>query len=508
MKKLLEYTHEEARRFFLKQESYNNIDLPKYFVFSKLLEKISQKLAGGIVSGYCGFYIDENSGKQKPTFPGDFDDVNYKFLNNKDGKYAWRPLQLIHPALYVSLVNYMTQEQHWEIITERFQTFASNPKIKCLSIPLESETKLSDKAAKISHWWLEIEQKSLELALEYEYAVHLDVTDCYGAIYTHSVVWALHSKEDAKKDKGKKKLFGSKIDDHLQWMSFGQTNGIPQGSVLMDFIAEIILGYADELLSLRLAVIGITDFQILRYRDDYRIFSSTSQSAEIISKNISEILMGLGMRLNSQKTLVTNNVITDSIKPDKIYWLRNRRYFKNLQQQLLLIHHISNRYPNSGTLSKCLNQYFNNISAYKSIKNIPILISILIDIAYKNPRTYAISSAILSKLISHIESKAEQIKILTLIINKFKKIPNTGHLEIWLQRITIKIDEELEFNELLCKKVIESSIRVWNSEWLNNDLKKLIDNESIIDVDILTKMDKVMEKNEVQLFASNSDPYL
>ena len=28
-------------------------------------------------------------------------------------------------------------------------------------------------------------------------------------------------------------------------MTYGQTNGIPQGSSLMDFIAEIILGYAD-----------------------------------------------------------------------------------------------------------------------------------------------------------------------------------------------------------------------------------------------------------------------
>ena len=32
-------------------------------------------------------------------------------------------------------------------------------------------------------------------------------------------------------------------------MSYGQTNGIPQGSILTDFIAEIVLGYADEQIS-------------------------------------------------------------------------------------------------------------------------------------------------------------------------------------------------------------------------------------------------------------------
>jgi hypothetical protein len=35
----------------------------------------------------------------------------------------------------------------------------------------------------------------------------------------------------------------------MQGMNYGQTNGIPQGSVLMDFIAEMVLGYIDECLS-------------------------------------------------------------------------------------------------------------------------------------------------------------------------------------------------------------------------------------------------------------------
>jgi hypothetical protein len=29
----------------------------------------------------------------------------------------------------------------------------------------------------------------------------------------------------------------------MQGMNYGQTNGIPQGSVLMDFIAEMVLGF-------------------------------------------------------------------------------------------------------------------------------------------------------------------------------------------------------------------------------------------------------------------------
>lgn len=38
-KSILELNANEARQFFLKHESYCNIDLPKYFSFSELLEK-------------------------------------------------------------------------------------------------------------------------------------------------------------------------------------------------------------------------------------------------------------------------------------------------------------------------------------------------------------------------------------------------------------------------------------------------------------------------------------
>lgn len=37
-------------------------------------------------------------------------------------------------------------------------------------------------------------------------------------------------------------------------MQHNQTNGIPQGSVLMDFVAEIVLGYVDLRLSKELKI--------------------------------------------------------------------------------------------------------------------------------------------------------------------------------------------------------------------------------------------------------------
>lgn len=103
-------------------------------------------------------------------------------------------------------------------------------------------------------WWQMIEQRSIVLALDYNYVLHTDIVDCYGSIYTHSIPWAIHSKTEAKKkeNRNNKSFVGVMIDTHLQDMNYGQTNGIPQGSSLMNFIAEIVLGYVDSLLAKRL----------------------------------------------------------------------------------------------------------------------------------------------------------------------------------------------------------------------------------------------------------------
>ncbi len=507
MKNILEYDNKAARKFFLKEESYFNFDLPQYFTFKKVIEKAYKKIEGKATKS---FYATVTDGvKTKPDSPRNYDDVNYKILGNKDGKFAWRPFQLIHPILYASLVNQITTKESWDFIIERFEEFRSNEKIRCLSIPLESKGKVSDKALSIINWWREIEQESLRLALKFEYVLHTDITDCYGSVYSHSVVWALHGKSTAKVEKSNKTLIGNQIDWHLQDMSFGQTNGIPQGSTLMDFIAEIVLGYADFQLSERLSGTGIEDFQIIRYRDDYRVFANNPQHVEFILKNITEILIDLGMKLNSGKTLVSSSIVSDSIKPDKLFWIATKRRPFNFQEHLLTIHSLSIKYPNSGTLVKELNEFFNKIrSIKKSNESIPVLISILVDIAFKNPKTYPISAAILSKLLSKLKTKKEKGEVIDLIRTRFEKIPNTGHLQIWLQRITYKFDKSIEYGEHLCGKVLNQETEIWNSDWLNNNLKEMIEGIEIVDRKKLARINSTISSVEVQLFESKSNyPY-
>ena len=308
MTRILDLNHVNARAFLLTEESYFNFDLPTYYVFENLLHSVSNYIGSQELSALYSTY-NNGQGQAKRNLPADFENVNYKFLNNRDGKFAWRPFQLIHPVLYVSIVNKITEQENWNLIVARFVQFQTNPKIRCYSIPLRSENQQSDKASSISKWWEGIEQQSLELALKYEYVLHTDISDCYGSIYTHSVPWAIHTKHIAKVHRRNLNLIGNLIDKHLQDMAFGQTNGIPQGSVLMDFIAEMVLGYVDLELSERIQHADIQDYEIIRYRDDYRIFSNNPQTTEHITKLLTEILIELGMRLNAQKTIVSNNII-------------------------------------------------------------------------------------------------------------------------------------------------------------------------------------------------------
>ena len=499
MKQILDYNHQDARKFLLKEESYFNFDLPNYFEFSTIIDGISKKIEGKKLEE---FYKNINPRTRKPNkpFPSELENVNHILLNNKDGKYAWRPFQLIHPAIYVALVHSITDESNWAIIKKRFKKFSANPKIRCHSIPYESDTELSDKATSIANWRQTIEQNSLELALQYEYVMHTDITDCYASIYTHSIPWALHTKSFAKGNRGISHI-GNLIDKYIRDMSYGQTNGIPQGSVLMDFIAEMILGYSDLKLTKKINEEGIIDYQILRYRDDYRIFTNNPQDAEKITKYLTEILIELGMRLNEHKTMVSENVIRDSIKDDKWHWNSERQGSKSLQGHLLLIHQLSEKFSNSGSLRKALDKFFSRIESLKEIKeNIKVLISIIVDIGYKNPRTYPIVCGILSKLLSLIDDEPEQKAILSFINYRFEKIPNTGHIKIWLQRITIKTDRAIEYDELLCKRVNDNSIKIWNTKWLNNDLENIINQTNIINEDVISEIDTVIKSDEIKVF--------
>lgn len=117
------------------------------------------------------------------------------------------------------------------------------------------------------------------------------------------------------------------IQKYLRALQHGHNIGIPQGSVLFDFVSEIVLGYSDLLLHEALQKEGIEGYEIIRYRDDYRIFCNDRDTQEHISYILQGVLESLNFRMNSQKTKVSESIVTDSIKSDKLWYIYNTPIF-------------------------------------------------------------------------------------------------------------------------------------------------------------------------------------
>jgi hypothetical protein len=415
-------------------------------------------------------------------------------------------MEIIHPVLYVSLVNLITENGNWQLITDRFGKFQANDNIRCHSIPVKSLSAEKNQAEQVSLWWKEFEQRSIELSLTYDHVIHTDIVNCYGSLYTHSIAWALHTRsvaKDNRKNHGPSALLGNVIDWYTQAMRNGQTNGIPQGSVLYDFIAEMVLGHADELLTAAINEAGITDYRILRYRDDYRIFTNGTQSGEIILKLLTETLLTLGLRLHSSKTAFSPNVVRSSVKADKLSWAKKKQTDKNLLNHLLLIHGHSEEFPNSGSLVKGLGKFLHRIIGREKVPSVQAILAVAVDIAIRNPRTYPSIAAILSHLVAHLDP-SERISILNDIRTRFGKVPNSGYMDIWMQRFTIFIQKDIQYQQSLCQLLLGSPIALWENRWIKDlSLAAATDSAKILDQGILDSLNPLIQQDEIDLYLQN-----
>ena len=137
----------------------------------------------------------------------------------------------------------------------------------------------------------------------------------------------------------------------------------------------------------------------------------------------------------------------------------------------------------------------------RKYKNPLPLVSIVVDIAFRNPRTYSISATILSKLLSLLKTTSKKKRVIKKIRKKFSQIPNTGHMELWLQRITYPLDPSIDFEEPLCRLVRQKNVKIWNNKWINyKKLKEALDAEKIINRKELDCLPDVVPPVEVETF--------
>ncbi|MCG6406808.1 RNA-directed DNA polymerase, partial [Vibrio fluvialis] len=107
----------------------------------------------------------------------------------------------------------------------------------------------------------------------------IDISKFFDSIYTHSISWALKSKEFAKESR-EKNDFSSFFDKLMQRSNYNETNGIVIGNEVSRIFAEIIMQAIDLDLEYELEnnfeLKHGKDYSIRRYVDDFFIFGNNT----------------------------------------------------------------------------------------------------------------------------------------------------------------------------------------------------------------------------------------
>ena len=534
-KKILSLNHTEAMDFFLKSEQYHGFELPEYFVFDDLLQ--NAKNAVGITP--------YEECLQEGISPEQLPDVNLDILLNKDGRYAVRPIILANPFLYYFLVREICNEQSWTVVKQLFETFTV-PHITSCALPVIPKTKEPfHKSTTILNWWNTLEQRSIELSLDYRYMFVTDITNCYGSVNPQAFDWAFSFKDTEFEQKTKNPI-AKNIQKFLRAFQQGRNIGIPQGSAIFDFIGEIILGYSDLLLHEAIRKEGITtSYEIIRYRDDYRIFCNDKDVLEKISYILQHILENLNFRMNSKKTKISESIVTDSIKTDKLAYIYNTPIFNkkgvdfdSFEKHLLYILMFARQYPDSGSIKTMLSDIDKRIGEWlkpqtREVSTINLedsnntiekktetyqrklvggsvraMSAVCVQIALENVGCCHYALRVLSRMVDSLEDEQEKWDIIDQVYAKLCNQPNSDYNQLWLQNITYQKDKKKgtsPYNIRLCKVVMGENVELWNNSWLKKDLIKNYKQTSVVCNEVLKKVTPIITFRETRAYLETTE---
>lgn len=531
-KNVLSLESKDAMDFFLKSEQYHGFELPEYFVFDELLQNIKEVVED---KPYEECLQDEIS-------PENLSDVNLDILLNKDGRYAVRPIIMANPFLYYFLVREICNEQSWTLIKKLFEKFQV-PHITSCALPvIPKEKEPFHKSTTIINWWSSMEQRSIELSLEYRYMFVTDITNCYGSVNPQAFDWAFSFK-DTQYEKDNESSISKSIQKYLRAFQQGRNIGIPQGSAIFDFIGEIILGYSDLLLHEAIQKAGITNpYEIIRYRDDYRIFCNDKDVLEKISYILQHVLESLNFRMNSKKTKISDSIVTDAVKPDKLTYIYNTPIFNkkgcdfdSFEKHLLYILMFARQYPDSGSIKTMLSDIDKRMEDWikpyeEEVTTTPILeddepktekitkqrrlvggsvramSAVCTQIALENVGCCHYALRVLSRMVDSLKDENEKSAIISLVYSKLCNQPNSDYNQLWLQNITYQQDKKngiSPYNMRLCRVVAgDKSVELWNNKWVKPELLSNLHVNRIVNAETLKKVTPVITFRERRAYDS------
>lgn len=376
------------------------------------------------------------------------------------GHLSWRTFNFLHPYIFTHLNEVIFEKENWKIINKKL---TQDTLVNCYSVPIFKVKKLEKLSGRSILNWLQMAEKDLiKDCVEFKYLTVTDIKNFYPTIYTHSIAWAINGKSLMKISANRKdyNLLGNKLDKLCQNSKDGQTNGIAVGSMTSDILAEIILADVDikltEELRKKTSFVKPKDVLILRYRDDYKILSKTSDQGKHVLQSLNKILgKEYDLHINSDKTNTYDDIVEGTFRPwmleikashlmSQIYYSKipNELNLNFLKDSLLEIYLLQKKYKHGRASVVLLAKLAEMFSNYKKKINIhakdtPEIIAILRKISILREDVTPHVFLMLDILLNFIKSNVEKRKILNKI-----KIVITGRDDqdyqlIWFFRLCL-----------------------------------------------------------------------
>lgn len=135
----------------------------------------------------------------------------------------------------------------------------------------------------------------------YRWMRTLDVSRCFYHIYTHTISWAIKTKQTAKQNKGSIS-FDTIFDEYTRYENSGESVGILVGPETSRIFAEIIFQHIDNRLESYIKEKLDNRVVFRRYVDDFMLFYNSPDDADACEHVLSRILSEFKLNLNSSKT--------------------------------------------------------------------------------------------------------------------------------------------------------------------------------------------------------------
>lgn len=246
--------------------------------------------------------------------------------------------------------------------------------------------------------------------------------------------------------------------------------------------------------------------------------------------------------MNSKKTKISDSIVTDAVKPDKLTYIYNTPIFNkkgcdfdSFEKHLLYILMFARQYPDSGSIRTMLSDIDKRMEDWlkpyeEEVTTIPILeddepktekitkqrrivggsiramSAICTQIALENVGCCHYALRVLSRMVDSLKDEKEKSAIINLVYSKLCNQPNSDYNQLWLQNITYQQDKKngtSPYKMRLCRVVAgDKNVELWNNKWVKPKLQFGLHMNSIVDEETLKKVTPVITFRERRAYDS------